>query len=178
MPAFVINTGIIVRKLPGGLHRNMNSLESDIGEEWLFAVPVFVQIRNHLIDKKFRGIEVLRQGGRLTVFKPWGCRVIRHIGFLFPIVRSGCVQYEGSIETVIVGKFPFITAKMPFTCHQRPVSRPAQPVGERFHTRLKTHGIARRSFMRCGQHFRDCGDTGAMIINAREQHRSGWRAKR
>ena len=99
LPAILIDAFVVRGELLRGLHGDVYRLKSDIGKE-RFALVRLAQIFDRFVDEELGRIEIFRQVRWLAVLKPRRFVVVRHVGFVFPVVRTRCVERERSVEAV------------------------------------------------------------------------------
>jgi len=91
VPAFIIDAVIISGEFRWCLDRYVDGLKAEKGEEGRISAGI-AQILDHLVDDEFRRIELVRQLCSLAILVPRGVVIVRHVGFVLPIVGAGCVK--------------------------------------------------------------------------------------
>ena len=85
--------------------RNMDGIESEIGEEGFGPILIGFEIGLHLVGDKGRGIKIVWQTNRLAIFKPGRVAIIGQIGLVLPAVRTRRVKDIGAIKAMMVWQF-------------------------------------------------------------------------
>src|SRR6056297_1708194 len=128
LPACIVGSAVSVGKLPWRLHRYVYGLEGQIGKKRFAAPAVLLEIIDHAVDEKFRGIEVVRQTDRFAILEPGRLAIEGNVGSLLPVVGTGGIENERSIESVVVGKLSRSMSEVPFTGHQCPITPRSQVI--------------------------------------------------
>ena len=141
-PTGVIHPVVAINVLSRRLHGDMNGLESDEGKKWLTWLRLINKF-DHLVNKKFRGVEIIRQSATLPICKPVSLSILRKVGSLRPVVGPGSIQYEAAIKATGAGQRFRRMPQMPFSGNIIGVTGLAQMFCQRGHITGKLTLICR-----------------------------------
>ena len=176
-PALLIAALVLVNESARRLQRDVIRLKTDIGEEGFARAGTGAQVADGLVNKEFRRVVGGRHDGLLAVFIPVHSVGMRQVALLrIPVVRASVALHQRALKTTLIGPVVRLGAHVPFAGDIGTVTAVLEQRGHRDHTLVERTQIARLAQMRLRHGLRQVAHAVAVVVDARQQHRAGWRA--
>ena len=173
LPARVVTAAVAVDRLARRLQRDVVGLEGEIEEERLIrrAPSVLAQITECAVDEELRGVVLARHRRLAVVLEPVDLVGEREIALTgVPVVGPAVALHQRSIEAAGAGQVVGFLAEVPLADRIGPVASVAQQRGERHHTAIEHGEVARLAVLRERYRLAHRADSGAVVVDAGEQH--------
>jgi hypothetical protein len=150
-----------------------NSIKSDVGKKRRWLCGAFLQIANHLVDEKLRGIEALGHACRATILEPVHLIGQAEIALRrIPVVRAGITLNQRPVKTTLVRQVVGLIPNIPFAGHVGSVTARAQQLSHGDHVAIQATQVTRLACMLVRHRLTQIAHAGQMIVDPGEQHRA------
>ena len=155
----------------------MIRLKTDVGEEGLVRSGTRAQVGQGFIDKELRRVVSRRHDGLLAVFKPLHPVGMGQVALLrIPVVGAGVALHQRTLKTTLIGPVVWFRADVPFSGNIGAVTAVLEQRGHRHNPVVERTQVAGFAQMRLRHGLRQIAHAVAVVVDARQQHRAGWRA--